>query len=464
MDLLFRHTQEKTDKGNSKSLCDLKLYSDKTTIIYDSLYDFEYSRYGDRRHVLFQHHISINTSNGDITTTYSIKNDNLTTDKSFKNKVTTKRNDFNLIFDSCENGFFRGEKRVGYWGVKFHRAQDAIISQLLDLLKPKFNLEFYKIKDYSKDIRVNRLYDLLVDFHLDAKGIKSHNGIYYDIQYNYPKKKWLEKNEYKFLPAILDSYGIKSKYLVSELNKESSKPIHIQSLNYICKLFGTNHIDYLKQFNWEQHCYDLPPNKKIHELKNDSEKTCMVKTITNWETETLKSDSLVYSLNKLLSIRDLLESRGVELKYKAKNDNEFENHMEMWSGIKLHFARGYKVKYDLPEEFLTIAQQDIIVDDKLFKPVVLVTEEDYRIEGYNMKNCMAKQFLHGAIYVFVSMSHKRKKINLQYKKGKLIQSYGKANTAVDENLFQKAIDILTERMEKHLNFEWKKEKYDYLTH
>jgi hypothetical protein len=138
--------------------------------------------------------------------------------------------------------------------------------------------------------------------------------------------------------------------------------------------------------------------------------------------------------------------------------------MEMWSGIKLHFARGYKVKYDLPEEFLTIAQQDIIVDDKLFKPVVLVTEEDYRIEGYNMKNCMAKQFLHGAIYVFVSMSHKRKKINLQYKKGKLIQSYGKANTAVDEDLFQKAIDILTERMEKHLNFEWKKEKYDYLTH
>ena len=55
----------------------------------------------------------------------------------------------------------------------------------------------------------------------------------------------------------------------------------------------------------------------------------MVKTIQNWETTTLKSDSLIYTLNKLFSIRELLESRGYDLKYKAKNDNDFENHMEL---------------------------------------------------------------------------------------------------------------------------------------
>lgn len=464
MDLLFRHTQEKTDKGLTKSLCELQLLQDDSVLIFDAKYDFEYSRYGDRKKVFFQHQLCLNINNGDINTTYSIKNDNLTTEKSFKNKTISKRNDFSLIFDLCENGFVRGEKRIGYWGVKFHRAQDSIMKLLVEILQPNFTLEYYRTKNYLNDARINRLYDLMVDYHLDVKGIKSHDGIYYDIQHNYPKKKWLEKNDFKFLPAILDSYGIKSKYLIGELNKNTNKPIHIQSLNYICKLFGNNHIDYLKQFNWEQHCYELPPNKRIHELKNESEKMCMVKTIENWETETLKSDSLVYSLNKLFSIRELLESKGIDLRYKAKTDSDFENHMETWSGVKLHFTRGYKIKYDLPKEFIDVIEEEIVVDDKLYKPTVLVSEEDYRIEGYNMKNCMAKQFLHGAVYVFVSMSHKRKKINLQYKKGKLIQSYGKANTAVDEDLFQKAIDILTDRMEKHLTFDWKKEKYDFITH
>lgn len=55
MDLLFRHTQEKTDKGTTKSLCELQLLKDNSVIIFDSKYDFEYSRYGDRKKVLFQH-------------------------------------------------------------------------------------------------------------------------------------------------------------------------------------------------------------------------------------------------------------------------------------------------------------------------------------------------------------------------------------------------------------------------
>ena len=96
------------------------------------------------------------------------------------------------------------------------------------------------------------------------KGIKGHDGVYDDIQTEYPKKKWLIKNDYKFLPSILDSYGIKSKYLIGELNKNFSRKIQIGSLNYLCKLFGENYIDYLKQINWDRHCYENVPNKKLH--------------------------------------------------------------------------------------------------------------------------------------------------------------------------------------------------------
>jgi len=80
----------------------------------------------------------------------------------------------------------------------------------------------------------------------------------------------------------------------------------------------------------------------------------------------------------------------------------------------------------------------------VFKPKILLTEDDFRIEGFNMKNCMSKQFAHGVVYIFASMQHKRKRINLQYRKGNLIQSYGKANTPVVE-IFEEATNILTSR-------------------
>ena len=462
MDLLFKYNQEKTDKYNSKSTCDLKLFYDNVTIVYDSLFDFEYQRYGNKKRVMFHHNLSLNTTTGDVTVTYKITNDNLTKEKSFNNKTKIKKNDFSLLLELTENGFIRGEKRLGYWGVKYHRAQDTICEMMVNILKPKFTATFLKDKCYDKPT-LNRMYDMIVDYHLDCKKIKQHDGIYYDIQNDYPKKKWLVKNDYKFLPAVLDSYGIKSKYLIGELNKYEGKPIHISSLNYICKLFGDNYLDYIKQVTWESHCFDLPPNKKIHRLKNESEKSCMVKAINNWETETLKSDTLIYSLNKLFTIRDLLELRKIDLKFKAKNDTEFENHMDTWMGIKLHFARGYKLRYSINKEVVDDIEKDIVINGETYKPNILLTEEDYRVEGYSMKNCMAKQFPHGSIYIFVSLHHGRKKINLQYRKGNLIQSYGKANTTVPDS-YNEVIDILTQRMKKYHHVEWKKERYDLLTY
>ena len=211
------------------------------------------------------------------------------------------------------------------------------------------------------------------------------------------------------------------------------------------------------------HCFDVPPNKRIHELKNESEKKCMVSVINKWECDTLKSDSLVYSLNKLFSTRELLENRGLYLKFKAKNDSEFENTSEMWYGIKFHFARGYRVKYDISEDFVKMIEKDILIDGVVYKPKLILTEEEFRIEGFTMKNCMSKQFPHGVIYLYVALQTSRKRINLQYKRGSLIQSFGKANTAVQEELFGRATQILSERFKSEPNIVWKKEKYDFIT-
>jgi hypothetical protein len=115
----------------------------------------------------------------------------------------------------------------------------------------------------------------------------------------------------------------------------------------------------------------------------------------------------------------------------------------------------------MPDEFIKYIEQDIEIDGEIYKPKLILTEEDFRIEGFTMKNCMSKQFSHGAIYIYVSLQHKRKRINLQYRKGKLNQSYGKANTPV-ATIFETAMEILTKRFESHPSIEWKKEKYEFL--
>ena len=466
MDLLFSYSQQKKDKNRKRdesvSQCLLRLHKHNDELTYEGIFEFDYDRYGTPRHVTFEHNLIVNLITGDISVKYKIKNNLNIDEKMFRSTDQDKKNDFKLLFDLVENGIARGEKRRGYWGVKYERSVNKICDIFVQQIQPKFKSQFLKDKDYKLKPFYNTIYDMLVDYHLDIKGIKGHNAVYYDIQNDYPKKKWLEKNDYKFLPSVLDYYGIKSKYLIKELS-HNVRQIQITTLNYFCKLFGDNHIEYLKKFTWESHCYDTPPNKKLHYLKNDSEKEFMIKVINDWEVDTIKTDSLIYTLNKLFSIRDLLEQRGLNLKFKAKNDIEFDNVMEMWSGLKLHFARGYKVRYLMSEDFVKEIEEDITIGELVFKPKILLTEDDFRIEGFNMKNCMSKQFAHGVIYIFASLQYKRKRINLQYRKGNLIQSYGKANTPVIE-IFEEATNILTSRFKKYPTIEWKKDKYDFITY
>ena len=463
MGFLFYYEQEKKDRSKSRPISKLVMYLKKEDnfICFNSYYDFDYDRYGGLRNIKFEHEFILNIETGDINVKYILRNNNLSDEKMIKSTKEEKKNDFRKLFNLIENGFHKGEKRNNYWGVKFERAKIDLENIFINEIKSSFSSQFFKEKDYRAKYAVYPLYDLLVDLHLEKKKIKGHDSVYFDIQNEYPKKKWLEKNENKFLPAVLDHYGIKSKYLIKELNLISEKPIYINSLNYLCKLFGDNYLDFLRNIDWQNHCFDTPPNKRFHTLKNDSEKKFMVSVINNWEKQLIRSDSIIYTINKLLSVRDLLEQKGMELKFKAKNDNEFENLSETWYGYRQHLTRGYKVRYTIDEQVISDIEQVIEIGDLSFKPKVLLSEEDFRIEGMSMKNCMAKQFSHGAIYLFISMQHKRKKINLQYRKGMLIQSYGKANTKVTD-IFLQPTEILNDRLKKYHNLEWGKEKYDFV--
>jgi hypothetical protein len=462
MDFLFNYTQNKQNKYNSSTKCSLEVIEDGSSIGYRGIFNLEYSRYGDKKNISFEHEFFLNYETADIVTTYKIINLGVPDGGLYKTTTTIKKNDFQSLHQLTFNGFIRGEKSIDFWGVKYERANLKILNIFTDKLKPLFKTDYYRNKIDSGKVECNELYDLIVNYHLDCKGIKGHDSVYEDIRYDYPKKKWLEKNDYKFIPAVLDSYNIKSKYLISELNMiTTDDAIQIKTLNYICKLFGENYIEYLRKIPWKQHCNEIVTSKKMHSLKNEYEKNCLVELFNKYGDES-QIESLISQIYKLLSIREILSKKNINVRFNAKSVNQLHNLIEVWTGIKLHISRGFRIKYNFDEKFVKEIEQPIIINDETFKPKILLTEEDFRIEGYIMKNCMAKQFNHGLFFIYVSLQHKRKKINLQYRKGHIVQSYGKANTIVDD-FYNDAINALNERFKKHPNISWSREKYDYIS-
>ena len=462
MDLLFNHHQDKRHKDDkTHSYCDLKLYRFDNLIHYIAEFCFSYDRYGSQKILSVNHGLTIDIKNGDLTCSYQIINKSPSSNVFGFSKNNRIKNKFDRVFEITDSGFYNGEKRKKFWGVRYDKVTTKIFNIILSNINQEIKSEFLKGKDYINKPVINPLFDLLVDFHLDKKKIKSHDSVYFSIQHEYPKIKWLRLNEYKFLPSVLDSYGIKTKYLIGEINKNETKDINIRSVSYLCKLFGENYVDYLKQIDWVTHCCSPIPNKKYHQLKNESEKKFMIKLINNWEKDTIQNNNLLEMINELLSIREFLETKNINLKFNAKNDVEFELIHKQWENMKLHFKKGYRIRYSMPSDFINEIEKDIIIDGLVFKPTILKTEEDYNMEGFVMKNCMGKQFINGLIHIYISLTHKRKRINLQYRKGNLLQSYGKANTPVDI-FFNESIIILNKRMSEYPDIQWVKEKYDFI--
>lgn len=461
MDLLFHYEQFKVQKKNeSPSYCEFRLYEEGHRIMFLSTFDLHYHRWGVKKYMLYNYSFIIDTNTGDIEMINKIINDRYNQTGFHTTKVINKKNDFNFLNELIHNSIIKGENKINFWGVKFNRAMEKMFKILHGKLKDNVTQDFLKTKEYQMKYEVNSFYDFLVDYHLDKKGIKGHDNVYHDIQYVYPKKKWLKQNENKFLPATLDSLGIKTKHFISMINQNNN--INILSLNYLCKLFGDNYIDYINQIDWVSHTIHLPHNKKTHTLKNESEKKHMIMLIDSWfNNEQIMVDSLLYNVNNLLSVREKIEEKGIDVKFKVKNYDSLGYTMESWMGILSHFKNGYKMKYIFPSEYVNEIETEIISENITYKPRLLTTEEDFKIEGSIMKNCMGKQFNNGQIYQYVSMETDKKRVNLQFKNGNLINFYGKANTDIPPE-FTKPIEILESKFKIHKDMTWTKEKYDFL--
>lgn len=458
MDLIFNYQQSKNlIKNKTNSVCQFKLYEYNELLHLFLIFKFSNSNFKYPHQVTHHQGLTINLKTGNILSYTQIINHSINDNKVLKSKIVKKENNFKYIQDMVQNSIYFGFKKLGFWGVKYERMLTNLFEEIHKKVLPHMVSDFYVQKKYRFKHSVSPLFDMLVDFHLYKKGIKGHDAVYSMIQKEYPLKKWLKKNDFKFVPSILDSYGIKSKYLNSEINKCNDE-INILSLTYLCKLFGESYIDYLKKINWVNLINDdVTFKKKFHTLKNKYEKIKMVQLLNDWEKNPINYENIIDILNNLFTIREFLESKGFTLKFNVSNVSEVELLLNKWKTLKNNFKKGYFLEYSFDSDFLNYVESDIIVDSEVYSVKILKTEYDFFTEGHLMKNCMGKQFSKGVIFIYISLSCGKTRVNLEYRSGKLISSYGKANTVVEKE-FHKPIEILTNKLKEYHNITWIKEK------
>jgi len=468
MDSLISYTQsKKTNKGTKVEACNIDLYQFNENIHY--LATFVTNSVTPQNHIILEtkYAFILNLNTGDITGLFEFSSKS-TSEIQLIKKSFNKKNKFEDIKFVIKNGFYNGGRSFKT-SVKYKKSIEIFFDVILSKIKPKFKSDFFVNKNYyTSELDDLPLFELLVDFHLDKKNIKPYNSVYLTILSEYPKKKWLVKNENKFLPAILDGYQIKSKYLIGELNKITT-PVNIKKLRFICNLFGEDHVEYLKKLDWVSLvAYELRTpftcnNKHMYELKNVHEKNNMLKVINNYfiKNKNLLGLNILSEIRTTLCDRDFIEKRGVELKFNCKSFESFTLLSKKWESIKTYYDKGYRTRYVFPQKFIDDIESNIVVNNDTFKIRILKTEEDFVTEGFTMKNCLSNHFISGNSHIYLVMTCAKKRINLQYKNKEFVMKFGKANTTIEE-LFNNPIDILIKKINHYTDLYWYIEKYDFI--
>jgi hypothetical protein len=458
MELLYSYNQEKIEqKNNLKSNCEINLSGDETYLQYTAKYILEYIRLGDKNILTFEHNLVLNKLNGSFSVGYRIINNKKNKYSLYKTTNRVSKNNFDLLLELTQRGFYSGEKRFNFWGVKYKRA----CIDMYKIFSNQLNMPIV----VEKDSYLNPLYDMFVDYILKIKKIKAHDSVYWDIRYVFPKNKWLKLNENKFVPAVLDQYGIKSRYLIGALSTRSkeNEKINLKSLRFICSLFGDNYIDYIKDFDWKSISSDEVKYSKPFTCENESEKRAIANSLKTYSEaeQIIFNDNILITIQKLFVLKKFLADNGLNLKIKARSATELNSLYEQWELHKKHIKLGYKTAYYVPEDMASEIQETIEYSGLTFKPMMILSEDQFKIEGLLMKNCMAKQFPMGQLYYHIAISCGKRRINVQYRKGTLNQARGKTNKDISAD-FELAVEILSERMKKFAHISPVKIKYDFI--
>lgn len=387
--------------------------------------------------------ITVNLKNGDIYITHIEKQPNK------KETKTIRRNTLQKI-----KIFINTTKIFAY------KPQHEIYNHLFD--NSEINNKIKKIFGITdKKINIsdgNQFLEIIIKNFIKCKEIKLPNNFdLYAFILFYPTKKFLKKNDNKFIQSLLDKHGYKSKSINKFLNVNPN--INIENLLVICKFFGKNFSHYITKINPAALSYSCSPYISSTDY---SAIDGLMRYNIDYDLSDEENKNLFDILNKLVKINSIdlqyihdhinmlkkLNEYGNKVKLKAKNWSQLQDEHIILSTELVKIQKKHHTIKVYDKRLLNLFNQT-----DTFSYVLLKSEIEYNEEGAYMHHCVAS-YIANIHSIIISIRDKncndRVTCEIDVRTGKIIQAKYYCNQEPPEK-FMKPIEYLSKLVTSNLS-------------
>ena len=330
--------------------------------------------------------------------------------KSRRNMCTIRRNYFNGLFNMTETAF--------RW-INSYKNSGANITEMY---KPvyKFIEEIVSLDDVFTQKLIRGVSDKslllehsIIGTFINLRGIKLPDIWKPLLSNHYPGMRYFRRNKMKLVPAVLDRYGIKSKYTQKLLNKDPA--LNITTLRLFFHLLGKDNIIRVdKEVLLESDSYTYEYLWLMKDLSRGrlGRRECDIFDDENTEKERKLCESVVKILLEISEKRRIIQllNNGVgtqeiidHIVLREKLAGEYNYNHNIRYGTVIEFNRAHfqltkkeeefksntYVKRNFKNKFIENVEQPIEFKGETYFPKVLVDSYDYIEEGSHQKHCIS---------------------------------------------------------------------------
>ena len=310
------------------------------------------------------------------------------------------------------------------------------------------------------------IFNLIIEFFVRKKEIKVPNEYKSLIVNLYPTEKFLKKNDRKLVQSILDSFGIKSKFLVKFMHENPK--ISISMYSKFAEFFGQDYQKYMSSISPVFSKFLETVDEEIisvnfrklnfkHDLRK-MEKENLIKIINDFLTQNSPSKKAIENIHQLirdhLSMYEKLKEYDIDIKINAVNYESFMLEHEEFSKLISLIKKGWTIEYQYDNRMVRHIEDPftVVFDDKeiLFNPVILKREEEYQVEGDYMHHCVASYSdKETSLIVSLRINEGVDRVTCEFNKktGECLQSRHFCNQSPPKH-FEESLEILKSRVSK----------------
>ena len=300
----------------------------------------------------------------------------------------------------------------------------------------------------DKPTTLSELSESLIKYCLLKKNVKLPNNFNAYFNYHYvehiPKSTLIKKHKLKFVDAFMEYHGLSGNEIKKNLHICTQTNVHVlkTAINYFGydKVYKSNIILDLLNQEMSKSFYNFPESF----TKSEKEKLF---TYYLWH---LKGDINSNTLTDHIIYYNQLKLYGERISLNSKNINDFVTEHANWSVMISSYKSGYNVR-SYNDGFVEGVQKSIFDYNGVeYKPVVLLTTDDYTGESAYQNNCV-RTYIDRCSSVIVSLRNGEERATIEYMvtyypnmdkiKMNRVQSLGRFNRQLSE-IWNPVLEIL----------------------